>query len=213
MRAPVSAGALACILLLLLAAPLAAAPDDVSGWRAARWGMTAAELEAAFDGRLTRLPGRREYGGAYAELALLGVRVAGHRFDAYFQMGETSGRLQQVLLERARRWAGPRGFVELAEALRRRYGPPTRTCADAGDGGRPTAAEAVWRFPTTTVHAVLLDFYTSGMAFDDPNVDPDPLTPFYRTRRNNPRFLPRRLLLRLHPSDRPDLASPRCPAP
>ena len=63
MRAALSVAA------LLQAAP-AVALDDVPGWAETRWGMTAAEIEAALGARAAPLPGRWVYGGAHAELSV-----------------------------------------------------------------------------------------------------------------------------------------------
>ena len=87
-------------------------------------------------------------------------------------------------------------------------GPLTGTGAPTG--GRPTAVAFVWRFDTSTVHLSYFDFYTRSMAFEDPNFERDVLTPYYKTRRNNAQFLPRRMLIRFHNSAREDLIGPDC---
>jgi hypothetical protein len=185
----------------------AAGPEDVPGWRGAGWGMTEAELEDAFGEDLAALPGRWQYGGAYATRALFGVPLGGIDFTAYFQMNARTDRLQQVLLEGLRRRAGPEAFAQLLDALEARYGAPDGTCVVPKAGGQPLLVEYVWTFPTTTVHATLMDFYTTSMFFEDPQAGTDPLQPLYERRRNNPRFLPRRVTVRLHPTDRTDLLS------
>lgn len=196
--------------VLLGLSPQAVAAD-VAGWREASWSMTAGELRRAFGEALTELPGRRIYKDAYAELAILGTEFLGVDFDVYFQMNVKTDRLQQVLLETGRRRAGPEAFATLQQRLRARHGKETRLCLDRLSAGAPAGAEAVWRFATTTIHAVFMDFYTRGMVFEDPNRDRDPLVPSFRTQRNNPRFLPRRIILRYHPTARADLMGHRCP--
>lgn len=198
---------LGAVLALVLAS--AAAPPDLDGWRAARWGMSEADLREAFGQALKPLPGRWEYGDAYAEHALFDVALGGQTFTAYFQMNGESGRLQQVLLQGERTQATPLTYRKLLTALERRYGAPVSACAVPKAGGGPLAVEMTWRFPTTAVHATLLDFYTTAMVFEDPNIGIDPLTPYSKERRNNPQFLPRRVLVRFHPSDREDLMGRR----
>jgi hypothetical protein len=205
------------LLLMTAITPMAAAeamaaPADVDGWRQARWDMTQAELEDAFGKTLDRLPGRWEYGSAHAEYALFDVELGGERFTAYFQMNERDDRLQQVLLQ-APRAATDLAYRSVLAALKRRYGEPDETCAVSKAGGGPLWIESTWHFPTTTVHLTLLDFYTTAMVFEDPNTDIDPLTPYIEERRNNPRFLPRRIVVRFHASGRADLMSQRDCAP
>ncbi len=188
-----------------------AAPADVTGWRTARWGMTEGELVTSFGGELRRLPGRWQYGGAYATYGLFNHAFAGQEFTVFFQMNEQSHRLQQVLLEGGRRKASPASFTAVTSALARKFGPPSGRCSSLRADGVPAATRLWWRFPTTMLHAVFFDDYTGAIVFENPNVDIDPLTPYRETRRNNPRFLPRRILIRLHPSDRADLrGKPPC---
>lgn len=198
--------------LALVPAPAggAAPPGDVEGWRAARWNMTEAELERAFGESLARLPGRWVYGDAYATRALADVTLGDARFRAIFQMNAASDRLQQVLLEPPRRPGQEAVFRSALDELRAAYGPPSGSCTVPRAGGGPLSVDLWWRFATTTVHLTFFDFYTRAMAFEDPNIDSDPLTPYYKTRRNNPQFLPRRALVRFHPTARPDLMSTAC---
>jgi hypothetical protein len=172
--------------------------------------MTESDLERAFGADLVRLPGRWTYGGSYATRALEGVVIGGLRYRAMFQMSAKNDRLQQVLLEPMRRPGQEAAFRALSADLTEAYGKPTGTCTVPRAGGGPLSAEYWWRFPTTTVHLSFFDFYTRAMVFDDPNIDPDPLTPYAETRRNNPRFLPRRTLVRYHPTARKDLMSVAC---
>ena len=197
--------------LLLVSLRGVAQPADVEGWRAARWGMTAADLERAFGASLARLPGRWIYGGAYATRALDDVRIGQQRFRAIFQMNANSDRLQQVLLEPLHRLGQEALFGATLAEMRETYGPAGGSCAVPRAGGGPLSVERWWRFQTTTVHLTFLDYFTREMAFENPNVDRDPLIPYVATRRNNPRFLPRRTLVRFHPTGRTELMSVACP--
>jgi len=196
-------------LLLLAAAFPALALDDLPGWRETRWGMTEAELEESLGEDVMRLPGRWLYGGAYADLAVRDVEIAGLSFTAYLQMNSESNRLQQVLLERRRTGALPAAFEQLVDSLIETLGPPSTDCAQAKSGGRPLDYELTWRFPTTTVHAKFLDFSTTAVFSRDPEAELDPLVIERKVRRNLRRFMPRRILLRYHDAARRDL-DPGC---
>lgn len=189
--------------VLLLAGELRAAPDDLTGWRGARWGMTESQLIEIFGANLKPLPGRWDFGSAYAERAFFDFDFAGLGFTAFFQMNKVSGRLQQVLLERRR--ATPEAFDVALSALKTAYGPPEGPCISPQPKGTLQRLSLRWRFPTTTVQVTWLDFHTTAIVSENPNRDLDPLVPYAKTRRNNQRFLPRRLLIRFHPSDRGDL--------
>ncbi len=183
----------------------AAPPDDVLGWRAARWGMTQPELQASFGFALAALPGRWQYGGAYAERAILNLSFADQRFIAFFQMGETTGRLQQVLLERQPRQTGPSAYEAVLGALQQEYGPPYAQCPPDRPGAAVKVREARWVFPTTTVHVVFLDFLNRDLLFEDPNRDRDIREPSTERQRIDPAALPRRVVIRFHPTARTDL--------
>ncbi len=193
--------------LLLVAIAHQAAAADVTGWRAARWGMTDAELVAAFGPALKRLPGRWQYGGAFAERALFGVELGGLEFMALFQMNQATGRLQQVLLERRGAQATPAAYDRMMAALEATYGPAEDLCLTPHPDGALRRLSLRWRFATTTIQATWLHFLTTALLFEEPDTERrfDPLIPFSETRRIVRRFLPRRALVRFHPSEREDL--------
>ena len=196
--------------LVLVHGDVVARPADVPGWRGARWGMTAEDLRRVFGKDLAPLPGRLEYGDAHARHYLKTVMFAGIQFRAIFQMENRTGQLQQVLLRPTRRPGQEEAFASALHTLTKRFGKPDTRCGGAPSGGRPKAAAFVWRFDTSTIHLSFFDFYTRSMAFEDPNTERDVLTPYYKTRRNNPQFLPRRMLIRFHASTREDLIPPNC---
>ncbi|MEM7225160.1 MAG: hypothetical protein AAF495_19435 [Pseudomonadota bacterium] len=187
----------------------AALPD----WPTLSWGMTQGELDRALGEELTELPGRWIYGGAYAERAVFGFDLEGLSFTAYFQMNEESDRLQQILLERRGGVdATPQAFEETLAMLEAHYGAAAERCITARPDGTIMAADLMWRLGASTVHASFLDFRSSGLLYFDPNVDLDPLVPSFETRRIYRRSLPRRINIRIHPSDRRDLEWPEgCP--
>jgi hypothetical protein len=192
-----------------LAAP-ARALDDLPGWETLRWGMTAAEIKSALGDRVTALPGRWLYGGAYADLAVEKVDLGGLAFTAYLQMNAETNRLQQVLLERRRTEAVPVAFEQVLDSLMASLGPPSKDCAQAKSGGVPLDYQITWRFATTTVHAKFLDFSTTAVFSRDPEAGLDPLVIERKVRRNLRRFLPRRILVRYHDAALAAL-DPDCP--
>ena len=176
----------------------AVALDDLVGWQGLSWGMTAADIRDALGARVTALPGRWVYGGAYADLAVEDVEIGGLAFTAYLQMNSQTDRLQQVLLERRRTGAVPAAFEAALAELEQVLGPPAADCAQAKTGGQPLDYQITWRFPTTTVHAKFLDFSTTAVFSRDPEAELDPLVIERKVRRNIRRFMPRRILVRYH---------------
>jgi len=195
------------LLFLWLSCTSAAAapPSDVPGWKESRWGMRSEDLQTAFAEDLTALPGRWQYGRSYADYAVLGTEVGGLAFNAYFQMSHGTDRLEQVLLERHRPQATPAAFEALLNALEANYGPADEVCQAAKTGGRPLRYELTWRFPNTTLHAGFLDFSSTSVQHRDPRAPIDPLVGHREVRRIVRSFVPRRILIRLHPADRKDL--------
>ena len=201
----------AALLVLCTGFTPAPAAADLAGWEGTRWGMTAAELEAAIGPALSRLKTRLDYHDAYVGHALSGRKVAGHAFTALFQMDRATGRLQQVILERRRDYALAIAFDQVARALKARFGPPTLGCdsRDRASGAAPFLRQRMWAMPTTTVHLSLIDF-TQGVLMDDARRDIDPLRPSYERRLYHRNLMARRLLIRYHASARRDLARLRC---
>src|SRR3546814_17555751 len=96
--------------------------------------MTEAELEAVFGDALARLPGRWEYGNAYAERALFVVALGGLRFDVFFQMHDRTDLLQQVLLDRRPPQAPPPAYGAVLATLHTRSYPPAPNCVPLPPG-------------------------------------------------------------------------------
>ena len=192
--------ATAALYAALLTAPaVQARPADVLDWQGARWGMTSGDLDRLAD--VTRLPAPFEFSGARATRSTEAA-VGGVAMLVLFQMANGSGRLQQILLE-TRRKATPAAHRQVAEAMREALGPPDATCIHTKTQGEPSLVEQVWRFPTTVVHASLLDFTTAAVVIRDPNAPQSVIDP--PAPRNNRRGFPRRILVRYHPAERLDL--------
>jgi hypothetical protein len=182
----------------LLAAPVSAFATDLGTLTAARWGMNADELDEALGSADSRLPGRWDFGRYYADTSVEDVEVAGLPFRAFLQMDRKSGKLAQILLERRGRQATPMVFEDIANALIGQFGEPDENRSD-GNVAVPSSVRLVWKLPDMTINASFFDFRTSAIFSEDPNVEPNPLVPYSERRRNNPRTLPRRALIRFNP--------------
>jgi hypothetical protein len=204
------------LLLGLLLAPAAvpAQGADLAGWGETRWGMTNADLDALFGPRLQTVDPPLVYHEATVGRFLPETAFGGFPYRALFQM-DAQGRLQQVLLERRNTQATPAAFQAAADELRDRHGAPTRVCdtPQTGAESSPIERERVWSLPTTTIHLSFLD-YRGGILYHDPQQEIDPLVSELETRLHARRSLPRRLLIRYHPTARKDLMGEcRAPAP
>lgn len=185
----------------LLPAPLSsrAGEEDPAALVRPLWGLTAPAIEERLGARVEALASRLDFGPYYAERRLRDVTVAGVPFTAWLQMDRETGRLAQVLLERRRMDASPRVVGPVVDALVARHGPPDEERAGKRPG-IPMSVELSWRLPDARLVLHLFDFRTSAIFSEDPNLDRDPLEPFYRRMRNNPRFLPARLTIRISPA-------------
>jgi hypothetical protein len=171
-----------------------------------RWGMDATELEAALRGTVVRLPGRWDFGPLlYADLTIPDVTVAGYPFRGFLQMDRHDGRLQQVMLERRGPAATPMVFEKVLAALTSAFGKPDGP--PRHDPRLPVAVDVTFHRGDDAVIATFFDQYTEGIFFQDPNIplSLNPLIPYYRRERNNPSFLPRRAIVRVHSAARTDL--------
>ena len=182
---------------LVLVAPVASAAD-LGTLTATRWGMDADELDRALGSADSRLPGRWDFGRYYADTSVEDVEVGGLPFRAFLQMDRKSGKLAQILLERRGQQATPMVFEDIANALIGQFGEPDENRSD-GNAAVPASVRLVWKLPDMTINASFFDFRTSAIFSQDPNVEPDPLVPYSERRRNNPRTLPRRALIRFNP--------------
>lgn len=189
------------LLFLLLWAGTAAKAAE---WQHAAFGQTLNELDAAFSGRLTRIP-QRIYGPFVAERMLPKVVIAGQPFDVLFQVDPATGRLAQILAQSRLRAPSGADYRSIASVLS--GGARTASCARQTKAGAPARSETVWTVGGRTTRVAWFDFYSGAMAFEDPNTDADPLQPYAERRRNNPQALPRRIVVRISPAtpgDRPD---------
>jgi len=193
-------------MLLWLALAPATAATGLDAADALSWGMSPQAARAALPDAVS-LPEPWEFGPFTAPLMVPEVRVGGTPFRLFLQF-DAERKLRQVLFENRRGVRSKRVIRALLDALDRRYGPPTWSCGGGdADAKRVTL---VWPGPTnakqgTTVQATFLDFLTSGVLMRDPSQDIDPLRTWREQEILNWRFLPRRLLIRLHSATDPRL--------
>lgn len=189
----------------------AAYAADLAGWHGTRWGMTAAEVDAALGDAVQPVDPPLLYGGASATREIPEVDVAGYAYRALLQFSNDDGRLQQVLLERSRLPDAPKAYTAALDGFTRDYGAPTLICNSprTGEHTSPIIRERVWRLATTTLHLVFIDFSGGSMQYDSLQ-DIDPLVPERERRLHSTRSYPQRLLVRYHPGGRDDLMSEGC---
>lgn len=148
-------------LPVIVALTLAAAPA-AADWRAAAWG-AAPDAAIAQVTAVRPMPGAMIYGGGLRAELLGEDRFAGLAFRALWQFDDRG--LRQVLMERRGAEAGPRDAAALFDALIGMFGAPDLRCAKPPAGGRPGAAELIWRLhgPGSggVLHAVWIDFSTA----------------------------------------------------
>lgn len=208
MTRPRRAAAAAVSLSILLNDAVAA---DLRGWNEARWGMSAAEIDATLGDAVRTVEPPLVYGGAHASREIPAVDVAGFAYRARLQFDDASGGLQQVLLERSRLPDAPRAYRAARHALAAEHGDPDLVCDSprAGSDSSPVSRERIWRAGATTIHLVFVDFSGGTLRYDSLQ-EIDPLVPDRDRRLHSRRSYPQRLLIRYHPSARTDLMSRGC---
>ncbi|MBV9925778.1 MAG: hypothetical protein JOZ96_12230 [Acidobacteria bacterium] len=148
---------LACGLLLLLCQDCLPQQKDVVGWEGARWGMSEAELLKAFNGRLRKLPERKQFFASYAEYVIPGFKLGGEPFTVFFQMDKGTDKLAQIIVrldEQVSLAPRERLFNSLDASLARAYGRPGQPKDERytfRGKYKGIALTRTWKFPTTTV--------------------------------------------------------------
>jgi len=125
------AGPVAVVALLVAAAPAKASlPDAASGWRAARWGMTPAEVLAAFPKEARLLsPEVQLVDGNVIAAAIDGFPFEGLNFDVRFIF--TGGKLSLVSLRTPQKQpVDADDYARLREALVKSWGAPLEETKD-----------------------------------------------------------------------------------
>lgn len=149
------------LLLACAALPLGCrrAQAASAGWRAARWGMSGAALDAAFGAAVRRLDPPMVFGPFVSARMLTKVELGGRRFAAFLQHRPERDALRQVLLRFAGGNPEPADFAAVRDALSAELGRPFETVADTDDRGSfpAFAMAASWRGSGTLVVARYVD--------------------------------------------------------
>jgi hypothetical protein len=153
-------------LAAIVAAPAAraAAHADLPGWRQARWGMTEAELAAAFGDAIRRLDKPLDYNRLEVRQTIPRITLAGRPFIVLFQRDRASGRLAQVLVQYRGRNPTHTDSIAVFDALKDELGAPARQGRESDySGSFPSYSVGwSWRFATTSVR----------LRYSDPNAEP-----------------------------------------
>ena len=127
-------------------------PQDVDGWSKTKWGMTEAEVSAAFQGQIS--PNRSDQGpGCGMTQKLEHQTIAGYYFDIIFNYNCDTKKLKGVKIIPANKLYASTAvgaFDHLTEELSVKYGPPT------GSDNSKTSAKRRWLFPSTSIEMTLL---------------------------------------------------------
>lgn len=137
-------------------------PTDINGWRAARWGMSASQLLAAFPGeaRVLTKPESFDFtktgGGKFvAPIGIDSFDLSGIPVIVRFLFPEDSARLAAVILQRLDTSAtsgSESDYVRLAALLTERYGQRSFGHDEKPRRERETVRlEASWFFKRTTI--------------------------------------------------------------
>jgi hypothetical protein len=157
LRLLITLGALSALLFVTATRLKAEEPSDPHGWDKAKWGMTKAQIVAAFDGK-PHMAQDKIMAIAGIESKLLTLEeflISNMKFRVHFAFDEKGG-LRQVLL---RPIGDPKivpkpAYSNVESALTEKYGKPSKVDHQQFRG---IATTAEWLFPTTLIRIGLLD--------------------------------------------------------
>ncbi len=140
-------------LVALATCPAAAdLPPDLSGWRQARWGMSDAELKAAFPGALMPAPVALEFDDLVVHEIIPKLLLAGRPFVVYFQLDARTLKLAQVLLTYRGKRPTHSDYAAIARELVSELGASDMTTTDRFYQSVPGfRVERRWTRHTTSV--------------------------------------------------------------
>ncbi len=152
--------ALAGIIVFSSHLSVLARPKDVEGWNKARWGMTEAQIESTFEGRVEKFPQSEKYEAWYVNLWIRSLDIGGNQYELLFQMDEKTRQLKGILISpKGEEGTFLRKFKSLEQLLLGKYGSPSyKENVDHGFG--PNFVRS-WIFPTTTIR---LYYYKSNLS-------------------------------------------------
>lgn len=155
---------IAAVPVLFATAALAQVPEaqDPDGWRAAKWGMTEAEVLSAFPGEVERLKKpERLVNGPNCTLGIPTYRIQSMEYGVMFGFDEQGGLSLVRIAPSDEGVPHLAAFGVLENLLTEKYGKPTSTKDDVG-------RSRMWRLPRTVVSLTYLSFPQIGKskAFD-----------------------------------------------
>jgi hypothetical protein len=132
-------------------APQDPAPQDIDGWDKIRWGMTIAEIRAAYD-----IHAQPESKDNWTLLYLNPVKISGVEMGVQVGAREAAGKATLVRLwsffgvPSAAPLAGAQDFDTLRAAQIQKYGHPAKEETRRGENGR-FIKTVLWTFPSTSI--------------------------------------------------------------
>ena len=149
------------ILAIVLLQSSAAASEDPGGWTKAKWGMTDAQIEAAFPGQVRHYEKPAAWdSGMYADIYIPHVKVGSDSFEARFQMDGSTKKLVQVVLTKEGKDASFASLDAVEDMLATKYGPPSETHKSQTT---VKGMEYDWTFPTTRIAASYTDLFVAKL--------------------------------------------------
>lgn len=144
--------ALLASVALAIAAAQSNAPD-LRGWSTSTWGMTAAEVRAAFPAAAGVSPADRDFGNL-GTLQLRDIEIGPVRGSATFYFPPDTDRLVAVRLRPDPSLPCASAFAQLQEALVEKYGRPT-SAEKVTD--RITTHTVQWNLRSTVIRLAWFD--------------------------------------------------------
>lgn len=140
---------------LLLAAAVAALAQtpDATGWSAAKWGMTAAEVQAAFPTVRPVNPPEKDL-GQFIRLEAPAMQLGNYQATAKFKFPTDQDRLTAVNVSVSQDAARPSAFDALKDGLTAKYGKPTSSdtvSERTAFGSTIETRSIVWRLKSSMV--------------------------------------------------------------
>ena len=130
----------------------AAAPQDVSGWNKVKWGMTEAEVEAAYPNQIlpyTNVTGKDCGSTQELERQLIG----GYSLDVMFNYDCKTKKLNGVTIVPYDKWyrqQATKAFDAISKEFSVEYGDPSTSDSSEIDAYRK------WVFPSTSIEMTLI---------------------------------------------------------
>ncbi len=141
------------------------APTAPVAWRAARWGMSEAQVAAAFPGETKPVPASEKRGDKNLKAALMiqHVMVEDYDFSAYFLFGRDDGALRKVLLDLANADnLTPLDFQAVRRLLADKYGTP-RVEFSESPAATDDTREADWVNQGTSIQLSYISRFAFGV--------------------------------------------------